>query len=245
MLKEPLGGIVPKQIKKRPSPKTADTETEVKDKLTTFVENIKDRQKKVATYVVVVLVIIISIIGISIYSYSQQQTARQLEYDAYTIYYNEYQQSPFTAKERYEKALTLFKKSYETKKSPRALLYRASCYYELGRYDEALETLKDFTGRYSNEHEMIPLAYVKIAQIYQQKGEPDEALKTLDAFSHFKSSLYKDFALMESGRILEKEGKLEEAQTKFNEITTRFPNSPFFEEAKAKAETEGSVKKDS
>jgi predicted negative regulator of RcsB-dependent stress response len=234
---------VPKQIKKRLPPKTADTETEVKDKLTTFVETIKDRQKKMATYGVVVLVTIISIIGISIYSYSQQQTARQLEYDAYNIYYNEYQQSPLTVQERYEKALTLFTKSYETKKSPRALLYRASCYYELGRYDDALETLKDFTERYSNEHEMIPLAYVMIAQVYRKKGETDEALKTLDAFSHFKSALYKDLALMESGRILEREGRLEEAQNKFNEITTWFPNSPFFEEAKAKAE--GSEKKDS
>ena len=228
---------MPKQIKKRLPPKNTDTETEVKDKLATFVENIKDRQKKVATYGVVVLVIIISIIGISIYSYSQQQTARQLEYDAYNIYYNEYQQSPFTAKERYEKALTLFTKSYETKKSPRALLYRASCYYELGRYDDALETLKDFTGRYSNEHEMIPLAYVKIAQVYQKKGETDEALKTLDALSHFKTALYKDLALMESGRILERKGKLKEAQNKFKELTTLFPNSPFFEEAKAKAES--------
>jgi outer membrane protein assembly factor BamD (BamD/ComL family) len=124
-------------------------------------------------------------------------------------------------------------------------LYRASCYYELGRYDDALETLKDFTERYSNEHEMIPLAYVMIAQVYQKKGETDEALKTLDAFSHFKSALYKDLALMESGRILEREGKLEEAQNKFNEITTRFPNSPFFEEAKAKAAVEDSEKKDS
>jgi predicted negative regulator of RcsB-dependent stress response len=234
---------MPKQIKKRLPQKTADTEADVKDKLTTFMENIKDRQKRLATYGVVVLVIIISIVGFFIYSYSLQQTAKQLEYDAYNIYYNEYQQSPLTEQERYEKALTLFTKSYETKKSPRALLYRASCYYELGRYDDALETLKDFTNRYSNEHTMIPLAYVKIAQVYQQKGETDEALRTLDAFSHFKSTMYKDFALMESGRILEKEGKLEEAKNKFNEITTRFPNSPFFEEAKAKSEV--SEKKDS
>ena len=55
---------MPKQIKKRPPQKTADTEAEVKDKLTTFVENIKDRQKRLATYGIVVLVIIIAIIGI-------------------------------------------------------------------------------------------------------------------------------------------------------------------------------------
>jgi predicted negative regulator of RcsB-dependent stress response len=227
---------MPKQIKKKLPKKKAAPETEVKDKLTTFVDNIKNRQRKLATYGLVVLVAILALAGGLIYSYSLKQAAKQLENDAYSIYYNEYQQSQLSDQERYEKALSLFTESYETKKSPRALLYIASCYYELGRYDDALETLKDFTERYSNEHIMVPLAYLKIAQVYQQKGEPDEALKALDAFSHFKSNLYKDYALMESGRILEKEGKLEEAKNKFNEITTRFPNSPFFEEAKAKIE---------
>ena len=132
--------------------------------------------------------------------------------------------------ERYEQALDIFKQSYNTKKTPRALLYIASCYYELGKYDEALETLNDFSKRYADEHTLIPLAYIKIAQIYRQKGDSEAALKTLDAFSHFKSDIYKDYALMESGRILEKEGKLEEAKDKFNAITARFPDSPFFEE---------------
>lgn len=225
---------MPKQIKKRAHKKTLDTETDVKDKLTTFVEGIKERQKRLAIYGFVVLVIIIIIVSFFLYSSNQQKTARQLEYNAYNIYYNEYQPSQITDQERYERALALFKKSYNTKKTPRALLYIASCYYELGRYDDALKTLKDFSERYADEHAMIPLAYIQMAQAYRQKGEPDEALKTLDDFSHFKSDLYKDYALMESGRILEKEGKLEEAKDKFNELTARFPDSPFFEEAQAK-----------
>ena len=83
-----------------------------------------------------------------------------------------------------------------------------------------------------------------MAQVYRQKGDSDEALKTLDAFSHFKSDLYKDYALMESGRILEKEGKLEEAKDKFKEITARFPDSPFFKEAEAKGGKKEEEKKE-
>lgn len=225
---------MPKQIKKRIQKKKVATESDVKDKLTTFMDTLQERQKTLVQYGAVVLVIIIAIISFSIYSFSQRNTAKQLEYEAYIVYYNEYQESPTTEQERYEKALILFEKSYKTKKSPRLLLYIASCYYELGRYDDALNTLNNFTKRYSNEHALIPLAYVKTAQIYQQKGEMQEALKTYDTLSNFKSNLYKDFALMESGRILEKDGKVEEAKKKFNEITTRFPNSPFSEEAKAK-----------
>jgi predicted negative regulator of RcsB-dependent stress response len=225
---------MPKQIKKRLPKKSSDTEEDVKDKLVTFVDTIKDRQKRFITYGIVVLVIIIAVIGFFMYSFNVQKTATHLAYDAYNIYYNEHQQTPLTEKERNEKALKLFTQAYETKKSPRALLYIASCYYDLGRYDDALKTLKDFTTRYSNEQNMLPLAYMKLAQVYQRKGDTDEALKTLDSFSHFTSETFKDFALMESGRILEKEGKLQEAKNRFNELTTRFPYSPFFEEAKAK-----------
>ena len=235
---------MPKQIKKRVHKKNLDTETDVKDKLTTFVEDIKEKQKRFAIYGVVVLLIIIGIVSFFIHSSNQQKNARQLEYDAYKIYYNEYLKSQLTDQERYEQALDIFKKSYNTKKTPRALLYIASCYYELGKYDDALKTLEDFSKRYADEHEMIPLAYVKMAQAYRQKGDPDEALKTLDAFSHFKSDLYKDYALMESGRILEKEGKLEEAKDKFKEITARFPDSPFFKEAEAKGGKKEEEKKE-
>ncbi len=225
---------MPKQIKKRITKKTADTEIDVKDKLAAFKDTIKERQKTLATYGIVVLVIIIAIIGFFIFYFSLQRNAEQLAYDAYYIYYNEYQKSPVTEQERYEKSLNIFKKAYETKKSPRTLLYIASCYYELGKYDDALNILKDFTEMYSNEHTLIPLAYVKIAQVYQRKGEPHEALNTLDTLSHLKDDIYKDLAFMESGRILEREGRLEEAKKQYNEITTRFPNSPFLEEAKAK-----------
>ena len=225
---------MPKQIKKRLPKKSSDTEEEVKDKLVTFVDTFKDRQKKFISYGVVILVIIIAVIGFFMYSFNVQKNATHLSYDAYNIYYDVYQTTPLTEKERDEKALTLFTQAYETKKSPRALLYIASCYSDLGKYDDAIKTLKDFTARYSNEQSMLPIAYMKLAQVYKRKGDTDEALKTLDSFSHFKSDTFKDFALMESGRILEKEGKRQEAQARFNELTTRFPHSPFFEEAKAK-----------
>jgi len=232
---------MPKQIKKRITKKSLDTEEDVKDKLATFVDTIKERQKRFVTYGIVILVIIAAVIGFFMYSFNAQKNAMSLAYDAYNIYYNEYQNASLTGQERYEKALSLFTRAYETKKSPRYLLYAASCYYELGRYDDALKTLNDFTTRYSNEQRLIPVAYMKLAQVYERQGDIDKALKILDGFALFNSDIFKDFALMESGRLLEKEGKLQEARHKFKEITTRFPHSPFFEEAKAKTDekTEG------
>ena len=54
---------MPKQIKKRIPKKSSDTEEDVKDKLATFVDTIKYRQKRFISYVIVGLVIIIAVIG--------------------------------------------------------------------------------------------------------------------------------------------------------------------------------------
>jgi predicted negative regulator of RcsB-dependent stress response len=225
---------MPKAIKKKVPKKTTNTEAQVKDRLSILKDTIRQRQKAVLKYGALILVVIIAIPGFLLYDYSSRKKANVLEYEAYKIYYNLYQKQAVTRVDQYNKALDLFKKSYDTRKSPTALFYIASCYYELGRYDEALKTLKDFTLRYSNEEMFIPLAYEKMAMAYIRKGDTKEAMKTLEALYNLKGNIYKDFALMESARLLEKEGKTEEAKKKYKELSEKFPNSPFKAEADEK-----------
>lgn len=225
---------MPKVIKKRVQKKTIATEAEVKDKLTGLKDTLKERQKLVLKYGVGVLFIIIAIISFLLYNYTSHKKARTFEYEAYKIYYNEYQEPSLNDEEHYKKALDIFKKAYDIRKSPLSLFYIAACYYELGKYDDALKTLKDFTQRYSKEDRFIPLVFQKMAMVYIKKGDINEAMKTLDNLYNLNSNIYKDFALMENGRLLEKEGKLDEAKKKYKELTTKFPNSPFLDEAKAK-----------
>lgn len=225
---------MPKVIKKRVQKKTIATEAEVKDKLAGLKDTLKERQKLVLKYGVGVLFIIIAIISFLLYNYTSHKKARTFEYEAYKIYYNEYQEPSLNDEEHYKKALDIFKKAYDIRKSPLSLFYIAACYYELGKYDDALKTLKDFTQRYSKEDRFVPLAFQKMAMVYIKKGDINEAMKTLDNLYNLNSNIYKDFALMENGRLLEKEGKLDEAKKKYKELTTKFPNSPFLDEAKAK-----------
>jgi predicted negative regulator of RcsB-dependent stress response len=225
---------MPKAIKKRVSKKISGTESEVKDKLVSLKDTLKEKKKTVLKYGVIILVVIIAIPGFLFYDYTSKKKARMLEYEAYKIYQNIYQTQPVTREERYKKALDIFKKSYDTRKSLSVLLYIAGCYYELGRYDEAITTLKDFIQRYSKEEKLIPLAYEKMAMAYERKGDTKEAMKALEALYNLKGDIYKDFALIESARLLEKEGKTEEAKKKYKELSDKFPNSPFSDAAKAK-----------
>ena len=224
---------MPKQIKKRIPKKTVTSEADVKNKLAGLKDTLKERKKTALTYGGGILVILIVIVSFLVYNYTSQKKAKIFEYEAYKIYYNTPAQS-VTKEEQYKKALDIFKKAYDTRKSPTSLFYIAACYYEIGKYDDALKTLKDFTQRYSKEDRFTPLVYQKIATVYLKKGDINEATKTLDTLYSLNSDIYKDLALIEYGRLLEKAGKVEEAKKKYKELTTRFPNSPFMDEAKAK-----------
>lgn len=221
-------------IKKKVPRKVADTEAEVKDRLSEIRETLQERQKTVLKYGAILLVAILAVSGFFLYYHTSGKKARMIEYEAYKIYHGDYQPQPLSREEQYQKALDMFKKAYDTKKSPARLFYIAACYDELGRYDDALKTLKEFTERYKAEERFMSLVYQKMAAIYIKKGNTDEAMKTLDALYHLKSDIYKDYALMEYARILEKSGKIDEAKKKYEELTTKFPNSPFSDEAKAK-----------
>ncbi len=225
---------MPKAIKKRTAKKIADTESGVKDKLAELKDTIQERRKTVLQYGAIILVVLLTIPAFLFYNHTSRKKAKALEYDAYKIYQNIYQTQPLTTDERYKKALDIFKKSYETRKSPSVLLYIAGCYYELGNYDETIRTLKDFTRKYSKEEKLIPLAYAKLAMVYEKKGDTKEAMKTLETLYNLRGEIYKDLALIESAKLLEKEGKTDEAMKKYKELSEKFPNSPFIDEAKAK-----------
>ena len=93
--------------------------------------------------------------------------------------------------------------------------------------------------KYSGKEKFLPLAYQKIAAVSVKTGDLDGALKALDSLIALKSDMYKDFALMEYGRILEKMGKTEDAREKYQELISEYPESVFKEEASAKTGKKG------
>jgi len=226
---------MPKAIKKKPKKKTAGAETEVRDKLYDLQKVLKERQKTVLIYGIAAVVLVLAIASILLYRNAADEKSRQLEYEAYKIYFNEYQKIPLSQQDRYQKALDLFKQAYAKRKAARLQLYIANSYAELGRYDEALTTLNDFVNNYSSDRDLLPLAYKEMADIQLKKGNKDEALKALDAlYLRSPIALYKDFALVESARILESLGKKEEATAKYKELIEKFKSSPYLEDAQAR-----------
>jgi len=226
---------MPKAIKKKSShKKEIDTEIQVKDSFEGIKKVLEKKQKSLVAYGLIALSAAVVIGGIAVYRFSANDTARQFEYEAYKTYYNMYQRTPLDGQEKAQKALNLFQQAYEKRKSPRVLLFIADAYTELAKYDDALKALDEFTKRFVREESLIPLAYQKMVALQLKKGSKEEALMTLDRISGASGDMLKDFALIQRARMLEQDGKKDDAIVKYKELAEKYPQSPYAEEAKTK-----------
>jgi predicted negative regulator of RcsB-dependent stress response len=224
---------MPRVVKKRVQKKES-AEVDVQERLDDIREKFRERQKSAVTYGIVAVVLILLVGFVFVYRNSTAEKARKLEYDAYKIYYNEYQKVPLSNEERYQKALDLFKQAYAASKNPRMLLYAAASQAALNKNDEALASLNDLVKAFDKDKDVLPLAFMTMADIQLKKGNKAEALKALDGISKAESPIYKDYALITAGRILEGDGKKDEAAAKFRELAEKYKDSPFADEAKAR-----------
>jgi len=224
---------MPKAIKKKSTRKEHDTEVDVQDRIQDIKQVFEKKQKTLVAYGLTALSAAVVIGGIAVYRFNASDKARQLEYEAYKTLNSLYQKTP-AGPDRTQKAFELFQQAYEKKKSPRILLFIADAYVEMCRLDDALKTLDDVTKRYAREETLMPLAYQKIAAIQLKKGDKEAARKALDALTAAPGDIFKDVVLIEKAKMLEQEGKKDEASALYRDLVEKYPNSPYIEEAKAK-----------
>lgn len=223
---------MPKAIKKK-TIKPSKAEADVKNILIDAKKIVREKKSIFLPLFIVLVAIVISIAGLLTYRSSMNRKAAALEYEAYKTYYNLFQKQPLQKEEQYRMALEKFKKAYETRKTPFSLFYIASCYYDMGQYEEVLKTLKSLNEQFPDDERFVPLSFYKMAMTNIRKGDRDAALKPLDTIYNYKTGSFKDLAIIESARILDAMGKTAESDKKYEELTKNFPASPFIEEAKA------------
>ncbi|HMK59942.1 MAG TPA: tetratricopeptide repeat protein [Dissulfurispiraceae bacterium] len=224
---------MPKVIKKRIS-KHENPEESLQETVEDIRGRLRERQRILVRALAAFLVVLVVICGFYIYNKTRTAKAAELQGKAYNLFYSENGAQSADGRENYKKALDLFMQAYEIKKSADILLYVAYCQYELGNYDDSIKSLKELIGKYSDQR-ITPLAYYKMAEAYLKKGDSASALATLKDLSNIKDAMFRDMALMENGKILESQGKSEEAKAVYKELIAKFPNSVFVAESKAKA----------
>ena len=224
---------MPKVIKKKVT-KPAKAEEGVQNVIHDTRQFMHEKQRILFPVVIAIILICIAAAGFALYRSNMRKEAAVLEYEGYKFYYALFQKQPFVKEDQYQKALEKFRKAYEKRRSPLSLFYIASCYYDLGKYDDALRTLKELNERFPDDERYAPLSYYKMAVINLRKGDKEAALKLLDTLYNYRAGSFKDLALVESARLLETMGKKDDSAKKYEELTKNFPDSPFVAEAKAK-----------
>ena len=209
---------MPKPIKKKVV-KKAGSEIEVGGVISKLKESAAKKKRVMVAAAGAVLIFAGAVSGFFIYNGIMKNKAQKLEYEAYKMYYGLYLTQSVAGEEQYKKALELFKQAYDAKKSPVSLFYIANCYYETGKYEEALNTLRQLNLEFPDDERFVPLSYYKIAMVSLKRGNNDEALKALDILYRYKTGAFKDLSLLESGRILEAMGKTDDARRKYEELT--------------------------
>jgi tetratricopeptide (TPR) repeat protein len=224
---------MPKAIKRKAVKKQAVKKTEG-TMLSEVREFASKNRKTIAIITIAFLIAVFSVAGFLLWRKNVGGKASLLEYEGYKLYSNTRLKEPLSDSERYEKALSAFKKAYSLGESPYSLYYIGASYERSGKPDDAMKTFGELNKTFPDDAVFIPLAYYKMAMISLRQGKTDEALKYLDVIYKYKTDSYKDLALVESARILDSTGKSDEAKGKYETLKKDFPNSPYIRLAESK-----------
>jgi tetratricopeptide (TPR) repeat protein len=108
-----------------------------------------------------------------------------------------------------------------------ASFWKAVAQKDLGRYDEALSGLTPLAGL-TDEPFLSALARMQQAQVSEKKGDLAAAAESYASLASSAPARFPaEMALMNQARLLEAQGKGEEARAIYRRITQEYPDSPY------------------
>jgi tetratricopeptide (TPR) repeat protein len=111
-----------------------------------------------------------------------------------------------------------------------AELFRAGVLFDQGRFDDARAAY----GKIVDEKLATPLGLLAregLGLVDEQQGKLDEALTEYQKLEPKTGDFYRDRALWDEARVLQKKGDKKGAALKLKELTERMPQSPLKDEA--------------
>lgn len=101
--------------------------------------------------------------------------------------------------------------------------YAGICYAQLGKYEDAIKFLDKFSA---DDYFVAPAIIGTLGNCYAQVGQLDKAAATLlKAADKANSVSLSPIYLLQTGQILEKQGKNAEAVEAYKQIKTKYANS--------------------
>jgi tetratricopeptide (TPR) repeat protein len=219
---------MPKAIKKKAAKKARPEE--IQDVYAGLQEKFRRRRRTVLAVVIAAFSLLAAAGGAYFYRENRLQTASEMNYRGYKLFHDLYTKEPLTKEDRMNRAIESFRKAYKAKKSPYSLFYIGSAYYELGDYGESVKAFDEIERSFPEDDIYLPLSHYRTAMAYLAQGRKEDALRHLEMLSSLKTGALKDVALFEGARLLESEGRKDEARKWFDRLKKETPESAYAKE---------------
>ncbi len=111
-----------------------------------------------------------------------------------------------------------------TKTANLAALYAGLCYYNLGKYDDAISYLDKFDTQ--NDQSVSPAAVAALGNCYAQKGDVEKGVSTLLKASKMTKGNLAALFKLQAGMLYESLDQTDKALELYNDIKANYLTSP-------------------
>jgi tetratricopeptide (TPR) repeat protein len=226
------------------------------DELVTGAEHawswLAEHRERVRIAAIVVAVVAVLGGGISLVQASRRQEAQRALSEALALFHAplKAQVSPAsagsgvgafaTADEKYTQAAAAFdgveRRFGSQPAGLTAAYYAALCRVELGKTAEAEKALAALAARRDTERLEPALARLAMADLYRRTGKVDKAADAYrQAAEDASMPLPRDHALIGLAKLLEENGRLDEARAAYQRLMAEFPTSVYAADARTRA----------
>jgi tetratricopeptide (TPR) repeat protein len=116
-----------------------------------------------------------------------------------------------------------------------ALFLKAESYYNMGEYDKAILTYKQYIEKYNTKGAYNAQALASIGYSYEAKENYQEAARSFQkVVDDYQDYLLRDSVFMELGRCYEQLKDWEKAKDAYQKVVVNFSDSPLLKDAQSK-----------
>ena len=204
-------------------PKKEDSLSEVESALTQT-EHFIEKNQKILTVVIGALVIVVGgyLAFKALYVQPREKDAQEQMFMAEQYFEKDSFNLAINGDGNYLGFLDIVDDYGSTKAANLANYYLGISYLHMGQYQEAIDYLDDFE---TEDLLLAPVAAGAKGDAYAELNETDKALSAYKTAYGYTNEFTTPIYLMKAGKLLESEGKYEDALKAYREIKQKYPES--------------------
>lgn len=193
---------------------------------------IKDNLQKLLIALVAVVAIVVGIWAYTWWQGGRETDAQKAIATSQELFMQENYEAALNGNDGSIGFLQVMEQYSGTKSANLAKLYSAICYAKTDKYEEAIKMFEDYSAK--GDQMVSPAAIAALGNCYVQTGQNDKGVELLiKAANKADNDAISPAFLLQAATVLEADGNNEKAVELYNEIKTKYINSPLADQMDA------------